>query len=58
MKYSVGDRVKVKLDMFEGDLAKGSLGTIRKAYGLVSYKVKFDGVRSLVRVRERNLGRA
>jgi len=55
MRYSVGDRVKLKRDMFNGQLPKGSLGTIRKAFGLVSYKVKFDGLSRLVRVLEQDL---
>ena len=58
MKYTVGDRVKLKRDMFRGQLPKGSLGTIRMAFGLVSFKVKFDGLSRLVRVLEKDLAAA
>ena len=55
MKFNVGDRIKLRQDMYGGQLAKGSEGTIRDAFGLVSYKVKFDSVPRLVRVLESNL---
>ena len=58
MRFAVGDRVKLKRDMFGGKVPKGSLGTVRKVFGAVSYLVKFDGVNRLVRVLEQDLAPA
>ncbi len=58
MKFAVGDRVRLRKDMFRGELPAGSLGTVVRAYGAVSYAVKFDNRVKKVRVLERHLARA